>query len=569
MAQTMEELQRLAPLLDPQPLGLPPEAPAPRRERETPWEPAPPAPSRLRKAAHLLAGAPGVALAAVVVGILAAWFASSHDLMFLYADARSHLTIARRLVDGSNAGLVQLGTVWLPLPHVLLVPFVGSKWLWHTGLAAIPLDIGCLVIEALSVFAIVKNLGRSRAAAWVGVAILLVNPSILYLHTTALTEPVLFAAMLGTTATLVKWAQREKPYSGGEMAVFCGIPAACAVLARYDGWAFVAAATALVFAIAWMRWRTWRYALRIARCFATIPAVAALWWFWFNWVNWGDPLEFQRGRYSAQAQQALLAKSGNLPDQGDPLRSLDTFSASMVRGVGWLVLGLAIVGMVIWLFRRAGGPARFVPWLLVVVPFGFYVLSLFTGQIALRLETTPTESMFNLRYGVEMLPGLAVFAGLGVAVMAGALRRSPARWIVVAAGLVLVVAQAVSWWPGWRQVPVVEEGLAQRKAGAGQYAAGEWLGEHATSGKILIDDSVNPLLPVVDADLNRVIAPFTGRSWRKALRDPARAEWVYVDIANPQDSVARAMRNDPDFHRQFVRRFSAPGAEVYQRRATS
>ena len=42
----------------------------------------------------------------------------------LYADARSHLTIARRLVDGPNHGIVQLGTVWLPLPHLALLPFV-------------------------------------------------------------------------------------------------------------------------------------------------------------------------------------------------------------------------------------------------------------------------------------------------------------------------------------------------------------------------------------------------------------------------------------------------------------
>jgi hypothetical protein len=518
---------------------------------------------------HHLGGAPGVALAAVIVGVLAAWFASSHDLMFLYADARSHLTIARRLIDGSNSGTVQFGTVWLPLPHALLVPFVRSQWLWHTGLAAIPLNITALVIEALSIFSIIISLTKSRAAAWVGVAILLLNPSVLYMHTTALTEPVLFAAMLASTATLVKWARREKPYSGGEMAVFCGIPAACAVLARYDGWAFVAAATVLVFAIAWIRWGTWRYALRTARHFATLPAIAAVWWFWFNWINWGDPLEFQRGKYSAQAQQEVLAKAGKLPDKGNPLRSLDTFSTSMVRGVGWLVLGLAVVGMVIWLFRRSGGPARFVPWLLIVVPFGFYVFSLFTGQIALRLDSTPTQSMFNLRYGVEMLPGLAVFAGLGVAVIAGALRRKPMRWIVVSAAMALIALQVAAWWPGWRDVPVVKEGLAQRAAGAGQYAAGEWLGAHARSGNILIDDSINPLLPVVDADLNRVIAPFSGHRWHRALRDPARADWVYVDTANPDDAVARAVRRDPSFHDEFVRRFSAPGAAVYQRRTST
>ncbi len=141
---------------------------------------------------------PGVALAAVVIGVAAAWFASAHDLTMLYADARSHLTIARRLVDGPNHTIVQLGTVWLPLPHLALLPFVWSRSLWHSGVAAIPVDVACLVIESLALFSLATTLTRSKRVAWIAVALLLTNPSILYLHTTALTEPVLFAALLGT-----------------------------------------------------------------------------------------------------------------------------------------------------------------------------------------------------------------------------------------------------------------------------------------------------------------------------------------------------------------------------------
>ena len=55
--------------------------------------------------------------------------------------------------------------------------------------------------------------------------------------------------------------------------------------------------------------------MRCLRGFAVAPLVAALWWCWFNFVNWGDPLEFQRGRYSAQAQQDILDRAGLLPDK--------------------------------------------------------------------------------------------------------------------------------------------------------------------------------------------------------------------------------------------------------------
>jgi hypothetical protein len=513
----------------------------------------------------MLAGAPGVALAAVVVGVAAAWFATDHDLLLLYADARSHLTIARRLIDGPTAGLIQLGTVWLPLPHIALVPFVAFQSLWSSGMAAVPLDIGCLVIEALSIWSITRTMRTPRWVAWIAVALFLTNPSILYLHTTALTEPVLFAAMLGTVAMLAKWAVREKPYSGGELAVFCGLPAAAAVLARYDGWAFVAAATVFVLVVAKLRWTGWRYPLHVTRCFVTVPAIAALWYLWFNWVNWGDPLEFQRGKYSAQAQQEILSKAGLLPEQGDLVRSLGTYSSAIVRGAGWILVIGGILGMLAWAWRSRWRPEGLAPWLLVAVPFGFYVMSLYTGQIALRLDEHGGQSMFNLRYGVMIVPGLAVFAALGVWRASGA--TAGRRWRHAAFGvgaLVFVAVQAAAWWPAWKDVPVVEEGLLQAKAGAAQRRAAEWLRDNAHQGTVLIDDSINPLLPVIDTSLDRAIAPFSGPRWTRALRNPARARWVYVDDGNPQDAVRNAIRRDPGVLDDLRLRYEDGPVRVYE-----
>ena len=559
MTEAVWGLQQTAPAL-----------PTPEPGPERPFWPTEERPRRerpRRRIVRRLSGAPGVALVAALAGALAAAFASHYDLLLLYADARSHLTIARRLIDGRNPSIVQLGTVWLPLPHILLTPLVASSWLWHTGYAAIPLDIGCLVIEALAIFSIVVTLTGSRRAAWVGVVLLVTNPSILYLHTTALTEPVLYAAMLGTTAMLAKWAKAEKPHSGGEMALFCGLPAAAMILSRYDGWAFVAAAAGVVFLVARSRWHSWRYTLRVTRCFVTLPLIAAAWWLWFNWVNFGDPLEFQRGKYSAQAQQAVLAHHGLLPDQGQLVRSLSTFSSSIVDGAGWLLVAAAGLGMVLWLVSGRSRRAGLVPWLLLGVPFAFYALSLFTGQIAMRLTNGHGQSMFNLRYGVELVPGLCVFAALGVALLLrGAPRQSAIPIMVVACALVVV--QGAAWWPNWRSVPVVAEGLQQRADGKGQYAAGEWLHDHAPHGTILIDDSVNPLLPVIDADLDRVIAPFSGPIWDKTLRSPSRADWLYVDTENPDDSVAQALRREPSVLHDFVLRFESGKARVYERKAT-
>ena len=53
-----------------------------------------------------------------------------------YGDAMAHQTIARRILDSKAPGLQQLGTVWLPLPHLLLMPLVQNLFLFRTGIAA-------------------------------------------------------------------------------------------------------------------------------------------------------------------------------------------------------------------------------------------------------------------------------------------------------------------------------------------------------------------------------------------------------------------------------------------------
>ena len=514
---------------------------------------------------------PGVALAAVLVGVAAAWFASSHDLTMLYADARSHLTIPRRLVDGPNHNIVQLGTVWLPLPHLALLPLVWSRALWCSGLAAIPVDVACLVVEALSLFSLAKTLTRSKRVAWLAVVLLLTNPSILYLHTTALTEPVLFASLLLTVAMLARWASTDKPYSGGEIALYCGLPAAAMVLSRYDGWAMAGAATVYVLVVAHWRWHQWRYSIHIARCFVTLPVLAAGWWMWFNWVNWGDPLEFQRGQYSAQAQQELLAKAGLLPDKGNVRRAVSTPCSppwsARAGSCSWRPQSSA------WCCGSTGRAARRPrshPGCWFAVPFGFYAFSLFAGQIVIRLDNTRLESMFNTRYGVETLPGLVIFAALGCGswrkrCTAGSIRAQGSR-VLVGAALVFGVAQVALWAPGWSATPVVAEGLRQRAAKPGEDKAAQWMADHAGDGMILIDDSVNPVLTVIDADFDRVAAPFSGRRWTRMLRDPSRAEWVYVDTESPQDQVARAIERDPTFADDFVLRYRSGTSAVYQRR---
>jgi hypothetical protein len=69
-----------------------------------------------------------IAAATVALISMAALFLTHHAGWTLYyGDAEAHLNHARRIWDSQTPGWEQLGTVWLPLPHLLMLPFVANR----------------------------------------------------------------------------------------------------------------------------------------------------------------------------------------------------------------------------------------------------------------------------------------------------------------------------------------------------------------------------------------------------------------------------------------------------------
>ena len=73
-------------------------------------------------------------------------------------DAEAHLDIARRIVDSLTPGWSQVGTTWLPLPHLLMMPLVRNDWLWRTGLAAPSPPASAMTLAAAFLFAAVRRI---------------------------------------------------------------------------------------------------------------------------------------------------------------------------------------------------------------------------------------------------------------------------------------------------------------------------------------------------------------------------------------------------------------------------
>lgn len=511
-----------------------------------------------------------VAIAAALVVIVTAAFTVSNGWALAYPDAQSHLTIARRIFDSLVPGFTQLGTVWLPLPTILLIPFSLSLPLWSSGWGAAMLGAICMAATASACYRIAARIGLGRAGRLTAPVLLLSNPSLVYQHTTALSEPVLIMFLTACTAGLASWATVKRPMSAGEIMVFCGLPATGAVLSRYEGWALIASGSLFIAIVALRRHRDLSGALRVRRAvkavasFVLWPAIGVVWWLSYNFVVYGDPLEFMRGQYSASALQAPLLEAGLLSYKGFAGLSLWSYHWAVIGTAGAVTLVVAAVGLVVAAARFGVDDRAAVVWLLAT-GWAFSLLSLYLGQTQMNNMHTLPQVWLNNRYALVTLPWLAVLVGVLVDWLRDAARTAERRarpadprggWRASAAiASTWVVALLLAVQGAWMlsapsaNSAILAEGrqYLDEKAVNGADAAAAYLGEHYDGGLILMDESASTksLLPQIGLPLREYLNRATGDLFVEALEDPAaHAEWLFYTVAPTPNYLSAAAAAD-------------------------
>ncbi len=131
-----------------------------------------------------------VAGVAAVISICAFIFYFNRGEVLLYGDAVAHINIARRVFDSRTPGPLQLGTVWLPVPHIVMIPFIVNDWMWRTGVGG---SIPSMIAYVLGVVGIYRLLlfASGRRAAVIAATTFAFNPNLLYMQSTAMTESIL------------------------------------------------------------------------------------------------------------------------------------------------------------------------------------------------------------------------------------------------------------------------------------------------------------------------------------------------------------------------------------------
>ncbi len=71
---------------------------------------------------------------------------------YYFGDAASHIIKAREFTDSQPHEIPFIGTVWLPLPHLLLLPFASIDFLFFSGVAGSFVGIPCLIGTGVLLF---------------------------------------------------------------------------------------------------------------------------------------------------------------------------------------------------------------------------------------------------------------------------------------------------------------------------------------------------------------------------------------------------------------------------------
>ena len=382
---------------------------------------------------------------AILLATASLIYCARHHLLLLYGDAVAHLHISRRVFDSLNPGFRQLGSVWLPLPHLLILPFVQRTDWWQSGLAgAIPsmvsYGLACVGIYVLA------RLWLQPSLAILVFAALALNPGLLYMSVTAMTEPLFLALMVWSAVHLTTFeAEAGKDAVAARVALAkLTLVLIAAVFTRYDGWILGTLAWMMV---AWwtLRRKWWRERANahvLIGCTVLLLA-APLAWLGYNWHIYGDPLDFMRGPYSARAIELHTTKPGSFHYPGWHhvwfaflyyVKSAKMGAAPLRCGRWLLLMAVAGTAYALRRFRSRALPAAILFWM----PVPFYAYSVAYGSVPIFLPVWWPHGFYNTRYGMEMLPAFALFPAFAVLAV---MRKWPQwRRSIVGFALVLIVA---------------------------------------------------------------------------------------------------------------------------------
>jgi len=485
-----------------------------------------------------------------IISVLAFVTYYQNGLGLAYNDARSHLDIGRRVVEGLKPGLAQLGSVWLPLPHILMIPTIWNDFMWHSGLSGALVSMISFVGTGLIIYQFLKRLGVGILGRLIGVLVFVANINILYLQSTAMTELLLIFTMTAGTYELVMWHKDEKILSLVKAAFWIMM----ASLVRYDGW-FLLFFAAILIIFHTFKTKGYKAAEGTFIFFATLAALGVFLWLVWNQLIFKDALYFAFGPYSARAQQQQLEQAGVLATKGNIVLSIKVYLYALMYNTGAFTAVLGTLGMAaFWINKKISSSVR-VASTALLAPLLFNIIALYLGHSVLFIQGISGDTWFNVRYGAMMIPSFAIFVGYLVD------RVRPLRATII--GLFLFVT-----FFSFANIDAVT--IDDARVGSSQKNVAEvsgWLAKNAKDEKgfILISAaSHDAIIFSSGLPMERFIHEGTGAYWENATTSPDLwARWIVMRTNDTNDATFKLVQKSGQLGKYDLVN-SYPFADIYQ-----
>jgi len=479
--------------------------------------------SRIQENGHWI-----VLAAVIILGLSAAFYLYNHDKYSLvyFGDSVSHMLGARKLVDWSeNPGFAQLGTVWLPLPHLMLLPFTLIDPLFTTGFAGIAVSLPCLAITAALLYKMIRIhlIGGISYIAFVGALLYALNPNILYLGMTAMTEAPFMLFFVASAYFFQKWDNNPEHLRS---LMLSSIFIVLATLCRYEGWIlplFLApfATMILIKGKSDVQKKTAGLLLGLAS-FSGI-----IFWVGYNAYQYGDPLEFANAQYYSASSQALnrdIRETLFL----QPANVISVYGITAYTMYGPILLSAALLGYILHR-RKESNKDRRVLYIFLLLPPLFTIVTLLIGVGEMNL-------WFNSRFLILLLPLLVMLSVMFLQNLPEKIKRN--RGLVATVIGALFVFQTSMMAYGMVPTYLDAQGGFQYKINPFAVQTGEALNSIYDDGLIMIMTGshqghrimVTSVIPLKQYD--EIIESST---WKNSYREP----WSYDKWV--------VMSNEPDF----------------------
>lgn len=499
-----------------------------------------------------------IVLATIITNTISSYILFTRDpnSFLYYGDAISHLVIARMIFDSIIPGLAQLGTVWLPLTHIMLLPFVMNDFLFRTGLAGTIVSTISSAVIALVLFRIVKMQFNSARAGLLASALYMMNPSVIYMGTVPMMEAPFMMFFMVSVYYLQKWwyyynSNNNNIWKQYRTITKCALAISAATLTRYEGWLLPFGVMLVLFIVMMIiRREKWRYKVEALVTFVGPCSFAGIviWVVW-NFVTEKAPLYFATGPFSASAEASSVGRFAYYL-RLDPIKSSSIIFDVAKAMYGLPVLILSGLGIASYLYMNRS--KKLLPFsLLTLVALMMPILFDFIAMVQGSGEIYPTEtegSWFNGRYLIFLAP-FFIFTSVSL-VMFIANKRKKVLTILAVILVVgswsfsiltqnLDVGKVIAMHDTYSELPFEKQSQIA-------FDTGKALKQLYTGGNILLfTESQHGQLIMLKSDLplKDFIDIGSGKYWDTSKDNP----WIYGDYIVLNESPSPEDKSDPTY----------------------